>query len=442
MSDLRQVFAALLPLLLSVGILVLGNGLFGTLLAVRMDLEGFPVGQIGLILASYSIGFIGGTMAGPKLVARVGHIRAFAALAALAAASPLIHAMVIDEAVWAALRILSGFCMACLFTIVESWINTRSANAVRGQVLSAYMTVNYLSYGGSQSLITAMDPGSFQMFSLVAILVALSLIPLALGRVESPSGVSGARLGPVSLFRISPLGVAACFGAGMINGAFGNLGPVYARAIDPDVAWVGQFMMIVVLSGFVLQFPMGKLSDRFDRRTVFLGTVAGITALAGALAVLDEAPFGILLPLFCLFGGLAYSVYPIGVAHANDFMRPEELVPASAGLLLMFGIGSVVGPVLAAWIMGGIGPSGLFAHIAAVGALLTLYTLYRMSRRQAKPLAEQGAFVALPVTSTPVALELSPRAEPEEDGQLSFDFAPAPAASPEPAEPPGDAQRA
>lgn len=423
MSDLRQVFAALLPLLLSVGILVLGNGLFGTLLAVRMDLEGFPVGEIGLILASYSVGFIGGTLAGPRLVDRVGHIRAFAALAALAAAAPLVHAMAVDQIVWAGLRVLSGFCMACLFTIVESWINTRAANAVRGQVLSAYMTVNYLSYGGSQSLLTVMDPGGFQLFSLVAILVALSLIPLALGRVENPSSVGGARLDLGALIRISPLGVAACFGAGMINGAFGNLGPVYARAIDPDVAWVGQFMMLIVLSGFVLQFPMGKLSDRFDRRTVFLVTVIGITVLSAVLALLGEAPLGVLLPLLCLYGGLAYSIYPIGVAHANDFMRPEELVPASAGLLLMFGIGSVAGPVLASWVMAWSGPAGLFAHIAAVGALLTLFTLRRMSVRQAKPLEEQGSFVALPVTSTPVALELSPRAEPEDEGQLSFDFA-------------------
>lgn len=423
MSDLRQVFAALLPLLLSVGILVLGNGLFGTLLAVRMDLEGFPVGEIGLILASYSVGFIGGTMIGPRLIERVGHIRAFAALAALAAASPLVHAMVVDEVVWAALRVLSGFCMACLFTIVESWINTRAANAVRGQVLSAYMTVNYLSYGGSQSLLTVMDPAGYQLFSLVAILVALSLIPLALGRVESPSSVAGARLHLSGLMRISPLGVAACFGAGMINGAFGNLGPVYARAIDPDVAWVGQFMMLVVLSGFVLQFPMGKLSDRLDRRSVFLGTAVGITAVSAGLAALGEVPLAFVLPLLCLYGGLAYSVYPIGVAHANDFMRPEELVPASAGLLLVFGIGSVAGPVLASRVMAWTGPSGLFAYIAAVGALLSLFTLRRMSVRQAKPLEEQGTFVALPVTSTPVALELSPRAEPEDDGQLSFDFA-------------------
>src|SRR4051812_42713858 len=221
MSDLAKVFAAILPLLISLGILVLGNGLFSTLLAVRMGLEAFPVDRIGIIMAAYSVGFVLGTLRCPDVVERVGHIRAFAAFAAIAAVAALVHAMVIDQIVWLLLRVVAGFCLAGLFTITESWINASSTNVVRGRVLSAYMTVNYLSYGASQSLLTLIDPGGFQIFSMVAILVALSLVPLTLSRTQTPASVGTKRLRVIEIVRISPLGVAGCIGAGLINGAFG-----------------------------------------------------------------------------------------------------------------------------------------------------------------------------------------------------------------------------
>jgi MFS family permease len=425
MSDLRQVFAAILPLLISLGILVLGNGLFSTLLAVRMGIEDFPVDRIGIIMAAYSVGFVLGTIRCPGVVERVGHIRAFAAFAAIAATAALIHAIVIDQIVWLLLRVVAGFCLAGLFTITESWINASSSNTVRGRVLSVYMTVNYLSYGASQSLLTVIDPSGFQIFSLVAILVALSLVPLALSRTQSPSSVGTHRLRVIEIIRISPLGVAGCVGAGLINGAFGSMGPVYVQARGGTVEDIGLFMMVAILSGFVMQFPMGRLSDRFDRRTVFLGVAAGVSAAALALAFADAVPNLVFAGMLGLYGGLAYSLYPIGLAHANDFMKADEVVPASAGLLLMFGTGSALGPVLASQVMGVLGFNGLFLYIGVIAGILVLFTLYRMTARQAKPLEEQGAFVPMPQTATtPVAMELSPRVEtgdPEPD-QLAFDF--------------------
>ena len=327
MSDLRQVFAAILPLLISLGILVLGNGLFSTLLAVRMGIEEFPVDRIGLIMAAYSVGFVLGTLRCPVVVERVGHIRAFAAFAAIAAISALVHAIVIDPIVWLLLRVVAGFCLAGLFTITESWINASSSNTVRGQVLSVYMTVNYLSYGASQSLLTVIDPGGFQIFSLVAILVALSLVPLALSRTQTPGSVGTHRLRMIEIIRISPLGVAGCIGAGLINGAFGSMAPVYVQARGGSVEDVGLFMMVAIFSGFVMQFPMGRLSDRFDRRTVFLGAIAGVSAAALSLAFADNVPNVVFAIMLGLYGGLSYSIYPIALAHANDFMRAEEIVP-------------------------------------------------------------------------------------------------------------------
>jgi MFS family permease len=180
-----------------------------------------------------------------------------------------------------------------------------------------------------------------------------------------------------------------------------------------------------------MQFPMGRLSDRFDRRTVFLGAIAGVSAAALALAFANNVPNVVFAIMLGLYGGLSYSIYPIALAHANDFMRAEEIVPASAGLLLMFGVGSAVGPILAARVMGLAGFNGLFLYIGAIAGLLALFTLYRMTARQAKPLEEQGAFVPMPQTATtPVAMELSPRAEAanEDSAQLAFDFDPAPQA--------------
>jgi MFS family permease len=340
LTDFRQAFAALLALFAGVGLLVLGNGLLATLIAVRLDAEQIAVERIGLIMSCYSIGFVFGTILVPRLIARVGHIRAYAGFAAVATSAALIHAMLVEPLTWALLRILSGFAAAALFTIVESWINAGTGNAIRGQVLSA-----------SQFLLTLIDPRAFQSFSLIAILLVLSLVPLAWGRVEAPVQTGAGRLGLIRLIRISPVGVAGCFGSGMITGAFAALGPVYARSLGASLDQVGQLMMVAILAGFALQFPLGRLSDRFDRRTVFLGTAVGVAAVGAVLAAIGPASMVVLMGLIALFGGFAYAIYPLGMAHANDFMEPAEVLPASAGLLLVYGAGAALGPVCAAPLM-------------------------------------------------------------------------------------------
>jgi MFS family permease len=414
LTDFRQAFAALLALFASVGLLVLGNGLLATLIAVRLDAEQIAVERIGLIMSCYSIGFVFGTILVPRLIARVGHIRAYAGFAAVATSAALIHAMLVEPLTWALLRILSGFAAAALFTIVESWINAGTGNAIRGQVLSAYLAVVYLAQGASQFLLTLIDPRAFQSFSLIAILLVLSLVPLAWGRVEAPVQTGAGRLGLIRLIRISPVGVAGCFGSGMITGAFAALGPVYARSLGASLDQVGQLMMVAILAGFALQFPLGRLSDRFDRRTVFLGTAVGVAAVGAVLAAIGPASMVVLMGLIALFGGFAYAIYPLGMAHANDFMEPAEVLPASAGLLLVYGAGAALGPVCAAPLMESAGAGGLFLFVAATGVALVLFTLYRMSMRQALPPEQQGIFAPVP-QATPAALELSPRAEAAAD---------------------------
>ena len=420
MTRLSAILIAVVPLLFSAAIVVAGNSLFGTLLAVRLDLDGIAVTEIGLILTCYSLGWVAGALAGPPLINRAGHIRAFAALAALAAAAALIHPLLPGEWLWAGLRGLTGFCMAGLYTIIESWLNAKAPNEMRGKAMSAYMVVNFVAFGIGQYLLTVGEPAGFELFSLVAILLALSLVPLTLARVETPPQVGASRFGLRRLVEISPLGVAGCFAAGFVNGAFFAMGPVYARSIAGSSDWIAVVMMVVIFSGLVLQFPIGHLSDVFDRRKVVLGLALLLTAVSLAIALFGAGPLWALLVLLSLYGGTAYTIYPISLAHANDFLSAPDLIPAAAGLLLCFGIGAVLGPTLSSQVMAIVGPTGLFLSSAGVAASLALFTLYRMSRRPPVPNEAQSQYVAV-LNTTGEAAYLDPRAEPEEE-QLVFDF--------------------
>jgi MFS family permease len=261
--------------------------------------------------------------------------------------------------------------------------------------------------------------------------IAVSLVPLALSRVESPPDVGSPRFGLRRLTAISPLGVAGCFAAGVINGAFFAMGPVYAAAISDRADWIAIFMMVVIFSGLLLQFPIGHLSDLFDRRKVILGLSLALSAVCLTLGLFGQTSLWLLIALLALYGGTAYTLYPICLAHANDHMAPTELIPAAAGLLVCFGAGAALGPTLTAQVMAAIGEAGLFHASAAIALLLAGFTAYRMTRRPPVPNEEQAQFVAV-LNTTSEATQLDPRAEPEEEDemQLAFDFS-APAADPD-----------
>jgi MFS family permease len=412
-KELRVILIAVVPLLFSAMLMVAANGLLGTLLAVRMNLEQFDIGNIGIILAGYAVGFVLGARFGPLMIARVGHIRSFAAFAAIGAATALVHPLFVSEILWGLLRISTGFSLACMLAIIESWLNAKAPNAIRGRLLSIYMVVNFTAFAGSQPLLMVTDPAGYELFSLVAILFALSLVPLAVSRVETPPPLTTDRLKISAVVRISPLGVAGCFVAGIVNSAFNAMGPLYARNIDPSTEWISFFMVTAIAGGLVLQVPMGRLSDYFDRRKVILGLAIFQIVVAASIAVFGSLDSTVLLVLLALFGGLAYTLYPISLSHANDFMQPDQLLPAAAALLFCFGIGAAVGPIVAGQIMDFTGTWGLFAYIAVVIGMLSAFTFWRMTRRETLPNEDQGSFVAILQTS-PVANELDPRYEPQQ----------------------------
>jgi MFS family permease len=401
-----------LPLLLSAAVLQTGTGLLGTFIAVRMSYEGFAALAIGGVGSAYFGGFILGALLAMLPVRRVGHIRAFAALAAVMCCSTLVFALVVHPLAWAFLRFANGLALSGLFVITESWLNERAENASRGRVFALYMVANYAAVGGSQFLLPVYPVASSEHFILVAICYALSLLPVALSVQPAPAPYDGERLSLAALYRISPLGVTGCIVCGLVNAAFYALAPVFVLGVGFDAGAVSTFMGVAVLAGLILQWPLGKLSDVFDRRSILILIAVVSALLAAAIAMLSGERLWLLALLALAYGGTAFTVYGIAVAHANDYLTPGQMVPASAGLLIAYGIGAVIGPSLGAGAMTVAGAPGLFAYIAVVFVALALFGLYRMRVRAAVPSEEQMPFVPVPRTS-PVVGALDPRAEPE-----------------------------
>jgi MFS family permease len=415
--------AAVTSLLLSVTILVAGNGLQNTLISVRANLEAFPMAQIGFLISGYFAGYIAGSFAGPQMIKRVGHIRAFAALAAIAAAAALTQALLVDPWVWTGLRAITGFCFVGLYMIIESWLNERTPNETRGRMLSLYRMIELSAVLAGQLLLTIADPAGFTLFCIVSILICLALVPVALTKAEAPAPIRSARIRLLKLYRLSPLGMVGAFIIGVANGAFWGLAPIFIQNAGLSIDTVAYFMSFCVLGGIVFQWPIGRLSDRFDRRTVLIIVCFLGAASAAGLVVVSEMSLIALFILAVFYGGLTMPLWPLSVAHTNDYVEPREFVETSGGLLLTFGIGAIIGPSAASFVMQAFGGWALFAFNAAAFGLLGLFGLYRTTRRAPVPMHRQEQFV--PVTeTTPAVFEFDPRGEATEPVPQSTPEAP------------------
>lgn len=406
---LRSVFS----LLFGAGLLILGNGLIGILLPIRMGVEQVSHDWSGIVMSAFYLGFMLGSVAGQPIIRRVGHIRAFAAFAASVTAVSLVHALVFDVAVWAILRAISGFCMAALYATIESWLNVKSSNDHRGQVLSVYLVTSSLASLLGQLLVNTYEIEGLGLFCLGALMMSLSLVPVVLTRVSGPEIGAVKRLGLRVLYKASPLGVVATWGAGMLSGAFYALGAIYADSLDLNVFEISLFMGVPIFGGLVLQWPIGRLSDRYDRRTVLLGVlvVCVVSSVVLSFFGYGGAPLTTLLVAAVFLGGALATIYPIAVAQAFDYFDRADMVGASGGLLLVWAIGATIGPLVASVLMGHFEAPALFVYLAAVAFLLVIFTLYRMLRRHALPSAEQTNFVAIQTTSA-IANALDPRTDP------------------------------
>lgn len=407
-NALRTVFS----LLLGAGLMALGVGLLGLLLPIRMNLEGVEPQIAGYVMSAYYAGFVGGSFMAQRIIARVGHIRAFAAFAATLTAAIMIHALVFDIPVWGLMRAAVGFCMAGLYAVIESWLNVRSSNELRGRVLSMYTLTIYISSGIGQLAINLDDTAGLELFCLGALLTSLSLVPVVMTRVAGPELGSIKPMSLAGLYQASPLGTVVTAGAGLMSGSLYALGAVYGTQIGLSVFANSIFMGAPIIGGFLLQWPIGRLSDRFDRRTVLFGVLASTIAAAVLLGAFSfaEGNFLLLATANLLLGGFLATIYPTAVAHAFDYIDRSQMVAANSGMLLAWAVGATAGPLVASSFMAA-GPSGLFVFIAGIAVALAFYTRWRMSRRAAKPAEEQSKFVPVPSTSA-IAGALDPRADP------------------------------
>ena len=412
---MRHTIGGLAALFLGAGLLLLGHGLLQTLLAVRGEAEGFGAGLIGGIGTAYYLGFFTGCVLLPPLIRRVGHIRMFAAAGALIGAAALSHGLLPEVYVWIPVRFCTGFAMTTMFMAVESWLNVRATNETRGRVIGIYMVINLGAATLAQQGLRLAPPGELTLFAIAGLLVCLGLLPVTLTRSEQPPRPPSVRLNLRQLLRLSPMGAVGCFLSGLITSPFWALGPVYGQRLGHDLPTVMLFMSAVIGGGMVMQWPLGWLSDRVDRRLVLIGVFGAVALLGTLMAATVGLPVPLWLACGALFGGAAFCVNALCVSHVNDVMTNQDRIGVSAGLLLLFGAGAVLGPVTAGFLMMQLGPGGMSGQIAAVALFGMLFAMLRHHRRAGPTDAQKEKFVASPRT-TPAAIPLDPRVPAEEAG--------------------------
>ncbi|WP_394561959.1 MFS transporter [Aquipseudomonas alcaligenes] len=403
--------APISSLLSGVALLLLGNGLLNTLLTLKGAEQGYSTTLLGLIMSGYFTGYFLGNWLGGPLIRRVGHIRAFAFCCALAAICALLHVLIIDPWVWVALRLLYGVALICLYMVIESWLNARASSDNRGKILALYMAVNLGALALGQQLLRLDESLGFALFALAGMFIVSALMPVTLTRQLQPSLPDAASANLREMLRIAPLALAASALSGLGLSGFWGMAPAYANLIGLDAAGVGLLMTLTILGGALLQWPIGRYSDRHDRRKVLSWVVTGAAIAAAAMAALG--PGTPLLALFFLFGGLSFAIYPLAVALLIDQLHPDEVLTGSASLLLVNGIGAACGPLLAGALMQQVGAVALPLYFATTLGLLAAYAFYRIHRVSDLVAESPAQFVPM-LRTGPTALEMVPEASAPE----------------------------
>ncbi|WP_336055201.1 MFS transporter [Nitratireductor sp. CH_MIT9313-5] len=410
---------SIVALLFGTAFLLSASGLHGLLLPLRGQIEGFSTASLGLLGTAWAGGFIAGCFLAPRLVRRVGHVRAFGAFAAMAAIIALLSGMFIDPIFWFVLRVGTGFTMAGAFMVIESWLNERATNETRGSVFAVYMMVTHAAIMVGQMVVTLGDVSNALLFMFTGILFCLALLPTAVSTAITPAPLADVSIDLKGLYANSPVAFVGCLLIGIANGAWGTLGAVYGAEVGISTLEIAVMMSIAVLFGALAQLPAGRLSDRTDRRYVLAGAAIGSALVALVIFAMAPRSGTVIIGLVAFYGLLAYTLYSIVVAHANDHADASDFVKVSSGLLLLYGAGTMAGPILAGILMQFLRAESLFlvtgvAHLGVAG-----YALFRVAQRAPVPVEEREAFTALPSerTVTPQTIVLDPRVD-EEDQQF------------------------
>lgn len=397
-----RTLAATWPLLLGLMLLMVGNGVQGSLLGIRGALEGFSTFHLSVIMSAYFAGFLGGSRLAPRMIRRVGHVRVFAALGSMISAVLVLYPLALDWISWSVLRVVIGFCFAGIYVTTESWLNAMASNETRGQALSAYMIVQMLGIIASQALFGLGDPEGFALFIIPSVLVSLAFMPLLLATLPAPEFHDTAKMPFRALFRISPLGCTGMLLTGGIFSAMFGMASVWGAMRALTVGEIAGYVAALYVGGLVFQYPIGWLSDRVDRRQLVLA-LSALGAVAMGIAFAIRLPYAALLGVAVVLGGMINPLYSLLIAHTNDFLGRDEMAAASSGMLFLNGFGAVFGPLVAGGVMHLVGSPGYFLFIGLLFVALAGYTAWRMRQRVAP--VETGGYAGLAPLAQAVAVE-------------------------------------
>ena len=392
-------------------LIMAGNGLQVVLLGTRATEAGFNNLATGIVMAGYYLGIFLGSIGVPLLLRNVGHVRVFGAMSALASSAVLLHAAFTDPWIWAFMRVVTGFSFAGMYIVCESWLNDKSTNETRGQMLSLYMIVTMAGMGIGQMMISFGSDGGIGLFLVASVMVSLAVVPILVTVGKAPEFEAPETISLRRLIQISPLAVVGLVINGIAVAMVFGMGAVYGRSIGMSNTEVGYFMTAPVVGALILQYPVGRLSDRFDRRAVILAV-----AIVGVITVGMASQFGmdqfyLLLLCMLVFGGVLFPMYSLFIAHANDFLTPSQMVAVASGLVMVNGAGAIIGSPLAALAIEYLGVGSYFPMVTATQIAIAMVVLVRMTRRSSVPAAAQGPFVAIPEASGAIAATLNPEAE-------------------------------
>ncbi|WP_390915062.1 MFS transporter [Pseudosulfitobacter sp. SM2401] len=401
-----QVLSSAWALLFGMGLLMVANGMQGTLLAVRGQIEGFGTFEMSLVMSAYFVGFLGGSRTAPRMIRRVGHVRVFAALASLISAVMILYPTITDPWVWMMGRVLIGFCFSAVYVTAESWLNDAASNENRGQALSLYMIVQTGGIVIAQVLMVTADPSGYVLFVIPSILVSLAITPILLSISPTPAFDTTKPMSLRALFNVSPLG---CIGMFLLGGVFSaqfGMSSVYGALIGLSVGQISTFVAMFFVGAMLLQYPIGWVSDRFDRRALVVVTAA-IGVVGALIGYFSGGSFNMILASAFVMGGVSNPLYSLLLAHTNDYLDHDDMAAASGGLIFINGLGAISGPLITGWMMGQFGPSGFYIFIAVLNAVLVIYATYRATQRSTIAIEDTGAYVYMTQSATPVAMEIA-----------------------------------
>jgi MFS family permease len=392
---MRTPYAAIASILLSVLALIAGNALLNTLVPLRGKLEGMPSLTLGFLGSAYFSGMLAGTLSGPAIIRRVGHVKAYGIFAALAVIVAIAYPLTLSPVWWIALRVVIGFAFAGLYGVIDGWVQGKADNEYRGRLGAAYQFVHFVAVAFGQSLLPMADPLTFSLFAIAGMLFAVSIIPFSLSTTEPPALPETARLELSWLIRTAPVSAAASLGVGLANGSFWSLFPAIGVTLGLSNTQIAAFLTTTILGSALAIWPIGRVSDRMDRRFVMAGLMlaAGLAELA--LSLIARLPFSGILALGFLLGTVAMTVYSVAVAHANDRAEAGQSVTIASGLLFLYSLGAIAGPTIAAALAESFGPPGLFIFMALVHAVILAFAILRI-RQRAPALQQKESEASLP----------------------------------------------